>query len=112
MKVKANDTVNVIAGKDKGKQGRVKQALPKADKVVVEGVNIVKKHQRPTQMNPQGGIIEVEAPIHVSNVQLVDPKTGEATRVGYQEQDGKRVRVAKKSGEVIAEAVSGEEDAE
>ncbi|MFW3505475.1 50S ribosomal protein L24 [Aerococcus viridans] len=112
MKVKANDTVIVIAGKDKGKQGRVKQALPKADKVVVEGVNIVKKHQRPTQMNPQGGIIEVEAPIHVSNVQLVDPKTGEATRVGYQEQDGKRVRVAKKSGEVIAEVVSGEEDAE
>lgn len=95
MKVKANDTVIVIAGKDKGKQGRVKQALPKADKVVVEGVNIVKKHQRPTQMNPQGGIIEVEAPIHVSNVQVVDPKTGEATRVGYQEQDGKRVRVAK-----------------
>lgn len=112
MKVKANDTVIVIAGKDKGKQGRVKQALPKADKVVVEGVNIVKKHQRPTQMNPQGGIIEVEAPIHVSNVQLVDPKTGEATRVGYQEKDGKRVRVAKKSGEVIAETVSGEEDAE
>lgn len=112
MKVKANDTVIVIAGKDKGKQGRVKQALPKADKVVVEGVNIVKKHQRPTQMNPQGGIIEVEAPIHVSNVQIVDPKTGEATRVGYQEQDGKRVRVAKKSGEVIAEAVSREEDAE
>ena len=105
MKIKANDTVIVIAGKDKGKQGRVKQALPKADKVVVEGVNIVKKHQRPTQMNPQGGIIEVEAPIHVSNVQLVDPKTGEATRVGYQEKDGKRVRVAKKSGEVIAEAV-------
>ncbi|RPA57990.1 50S ribosomal protein L24 [Aerococcus agrisoli] len=112
MKVKANDTVVVIAGKDKGKQGRVKQALPKVDKVVVEGVNIVKKHQRPNQLNPQGGIIEVEAPIHVSNVQLVDPKTGEATRVAIEVKDGKRVRVAKKSGEVIAEAVSGEEDAE
>ena len=112
MKVKANDTVIVIAGKDKGKQGRVKQALPKVDKVVVEGVNIVKKHQRLNQLNPQGGIIEVEAPIHVSNVQLVDPKTGESTRVAIEVKDGKRVRVAKKSGEVIAEAVSGEEDAE
>ena len=112
MFVKKGDKVKVITGKDKNKEAVVLEAFPKKDKVIVEGVNIVKKHQRPTQMNPQGGIIEVEAPIHVSNVQLVDPKTGEATRVGYQEQDGKRVRVAKKSGEVIAEAVSGEEDAE
>jgi len=101
MKVKANDTVIVIAGKDKGKQGRVKQALPKADKVVVEGVNIVKKHQKPTQMNPEGGITEFEAAIHVSNVMLLDPKTNKPTRVGTKIEDGKKVRVAKKSGEII-----------
>ena len=100
MKVKANDTVIVIAGKDKGKQGRVKQALPKADKVVVEGVNIVKKHQRPTNELPQGGIIEKEAAIHVSNVQVLD-KNGVAGRVGYKFVDGKKVRYNKKSGEVL-----------
>ncbi|AMB99139.1 50S ribosomal protein L24 [Aerococcus urinaehominis] len=101
MRIKTGDTVKVIAGKDKGVQATVKQALPKQDKVIVEGVNIVKKHERPSQLNPQGGIIEVEAPIHVSNVQLVDPESGQATRVGIQEQDGKRVRVAKKSGQAI-----------
>ncbi|MCZ0718065.1 50S ribosomal protein L24 [Aerococcus kribbianus] len=101
MRIKTGDTVVVISGKDKGTEGVVKQALPKQDKVIVEGVNIVKKHERPTQLNPNGGINEVEAPIHVSNVQLVDPKTGEATRVGVEVRDGKRVRVARKSGEVL-----------
>lgn len=101
MRIKTGDTVVVISGKDKGSQGVVKQALPKIDKVVVEGVNIVKKHERPTQANPNGGIIEVEAPIHVSNVQLIDPKTGKKTRVSVEERDGKRVRVARKSGEAL-----------
>ena len=74
---------------------------PKKDRVLVEGVNIVKKHSKPSQVNPQGGIISQEAPIHVSNVMPLDPKTGEPTRVGLKVVDGKKVRVAKKSGEVL-----------
>lgn len=101
MRIKTGDTVVVISGKDKGTEGVVKQALPKQDKVIVEGVNIVKKHERPTQVNPNGGINEVEAPIHVSNVQLVDPKSGKPTRVSVEERDGKRVRIARKSGEAL-----------
>ena len=101
MRIKTGDTVVVISGKDKGTEGVVKQALPKQDKVIVEGVNIVKKHERPTQANPNGGINEVEAPIHVSNVQLVDPKSGKPTRVSVEEHDGKRVRIARKSGEAL-----------
>lgn len=101
MRIKTGDTVVVISGKDKGTEGVVKQALPKQDKVIVEGVNIVKKHERPTQANPNGGINEVEAPIHVSNVQLVDPKSGKPTRVSVEERDGKRVRIARKSGETL-----------
>lgn len=100
--VKKGDTVIVISGKDKGKKGRVLEAYPKENKVLVEGVNMVKKHSRPTQSNPQGGILNQEAPVHASNVMLVDPKTGEVTRIGYKLLDnGKKVRVAKKSGEVI-----------
>ena len=101
MRIKTGDTVVVISGKDKGTECVVKQALPKQDKVIVEGVNIVKKHERPTQANPNGGINEVEAPIHVSNVQLVDPKSGKPTRVSVEERDGKRVRIARKSGEAL-----------
>jgi large subunit ribosomal protein L24 len=101
MHVKKGDKVMVISGKDKGKTGVILSALPKKDRVLVEGVNIVKKHSKPSQMNPQGGIISQEAPIHVSNVMPLDPKTGEPTRVGIQVVDGKRVRVAKKSGEVL-----------
>jgi large subunit ribosomal protein L24 len=101
MFVKKGDKVKVITGKDKNKEGIVLVALPKKDKVVVEGVNIVKKHQKPSQAAPQGGIVEVEAPIHVSNVMLIDPSNGEATRIGYKEVDGKKVRVSKKTGEVI-----------
>ena len=101
MHVKKGDKVMVISGKDKGKTGVILSALPKKDRVLVEGVNIVKKHSKPSQMNPQGGIISQEAPIHVSNVMPLDPKTGEPTRVGIKEVDGKRVRVAKKSGEVL-----------
>ncbi|OEF96428.1 50S ribosomal protein L24 [Vulcanibacillus modesticaldus] len=102
LHVKKGDTVIVISGKDKGKKGRVLQAYPQENRVLVEGVNLVKKHTRPSQANPQGGIITQEAPIHASNVMLVDPKTGGVTRVGYKVlENGKKVRVAKKSGEVI-----------
>ncbi|KAA1039692.1 MULTISPECIES: 50S ribosomal protein L24 [Macrococcus] len=101
MHVKKGDKVIVITGKDKGKTGTVIEALPKKDRVIVEGVNIIKKHQKPSQMNPEGGILEREAAIHVSNVMLLDPKTNKPTRVGYKVEDGKKVRVAKKSGEII-----------
>ncbi|MBB5150195.1 MULTISPECIES: 50S ribosomal protein L24 [Ureibacillus] len=101
MHVKKGDKVKVITGKDKGKEGIVLAAFPKKDRVIVEGVNIVKKHVKPNQLNPQGGIVSQEAPIHVSNVMLIDPKTGEPTRVGYKIENGKKVRVAKKSGAVI-----------
>jgi large subunit ribosomal protein L24 len=99
MNVKKGDKVMVITGKDKGKTGVILVAFPKKDRVLVEGVNIVKKHTKPNQENPQGGIVSQEAAIHVSNVMLIDPKTGEPTRVGYKFEDGKKVRVAKKSGE-------------
>jgi large subunit ribosomal protein L24 len=102
MHVKKGDTVIVIAGKDKGKKGRVLAAYPKKERVLVEGINLVKKHTRPSQSNPQGGIVTQEAPIHVSNVSLIDPKSGKPTRIGYKVlENGKKVRVAKKSGEVI-----------
>lgn len=101
MHVKKGDTVKVISGKDKGKTGVVLTATPKNERVLVEGVNIVKKHTKPNQANPQGGIVSQEAAIHVSNVMLLDPKSGEPTRVGYKVEDGKKVRVAKKSGEIL-----------
>ena len=101
MFVKKGDKVKVITGKDKNKEAVVLEAFPKTDKVIVEGVNIVKKHQKPSQTAPQGGILEVEAPIHVSNVMVIDPSNGEATRVGYKEVDGKKVRVSKKTGEIL-----------
>lgn len=102
MHVKKDDTVIVITGKDKGKKGRVIAAYPRENRVLVEGVNMVKRHTRPNQTNPQGGIIEREAPIHVSNVMHVDPKSGQPTRIGYKILDnGKKVRIAKKSGAQI-----------
>ncbi|ANB61752.1 large subunit ribosomal protein L24 [Anoxybacillus voinovskiensis] len=101
MHVKKGDKVQVISGKDKGKQGVILAAFPKQNRVLVEGVNIVKKHAKPSQANPQGGIISKEAPIHVSNVMPLDPKTGTPTRVGYKVVDGKKVRYAKKSGEIL-----------
>lgn len=102
MHVKKDDMVMVITGKDKGKKGRVLAAFPKKNRVLVEGVNLVKKHQKPSQAHPQGGIITKEAPIHVSNVMPLDPKTGEPTRVGYKiMENGKKVRIAKKSGEPL-----------
>ena len=95
MRIKSGDTVKIIAGKDKGETGTVLKTLPKQGKVIVEGLNIHKRHQKPTQM-ATGGIEEFPAPIHVSNVKLVD-SNGEATRVGYRFEDGKKVRFSKKS---------------
>lgn len=102
LHVKKGDKVVVIAGKDKKKTGRVLMVLPKENRVVIEGVNVVKRHTKPNPQSPEGGIVEKEAPIHVSNVALADPKTGEPTRVGFKVlQDGTKVRYAKKSGETI-----------
>jgi len=101
FKLKTGDEVIVIAGKDKGRKGRILKIIKAKDRVIVEGVNIIKKHVKPSTENPQGGIEEKEAPIHVSNVSLVDPKTGKPTRVGYEIKDGKKVRVSKKSKSVI-----------
>lgn len=99
-KIKKGDKVAILAGRDKGKTGEVIKVMPDENRVLVSGVNMVKRHNRPTQTAP-GGIEEKEAPIHVSNVALTDPKSGEATRVGFEVRDGKKVRVSKKSGEVI-----------
>ncbi|MAW78988.1 MAG: 50S ribosomal protein L24 [Parvularcula sp.] len=99
-KIKKGDKVIVLSGKDRGAEGEVIEVMPKADRVVVRGVNLIKKHQRQTPQE-QGGIITREAPIHVSNVALKDPSTGKPTRVGFKIEDGKKVRVAKASGEVI-----------
>lgn len=101
MHVKTGDKVKVISGKYKGKEGTILKSFPKQNRVLVEGVNIVKKHQKPSQANQTGGIVEVEAPIHVSNVMLIDPSTGQATRVSYKVENGKKVRVSKRTGEVL-----------
>jgi large subunit ribosomal protein L24 len=102
LHVKKDDTVFVITGKDKGKKGRVIAAYPRQNRVLVEGINMVKKHAKPSQQNPQGGILNQEASLHVSNVMLIDPKSGKPTRVGYKVlENGEKVRIAKKSGEVI-----------
>jgi len=100
-KIKRNDTVKVIAGKDKGKTGKVLRFVAKEDRVVVEGVNMVKKAVKKRRQNEQGGIIEVEAPIHISNVSAVN-KSGERTKVGYsRDKEQKKVRVARKNGEAL-----------
>ena len=102
LHVKKGDTVIVIAGKEKGKKGKVIEALPKKERVVVEGLNLVKRHTKPSQNNPQGGILTKEAPIHVSNVMLVDPESGKPTRVRMVLQaDGTKVRTDVKSGKAI-----------
>ena len=99
MKIKVNDTVKVIAGSSKGKEGKVIKIDHKNNKVVVEGVNKVTKHQKPSAANPNGGIVEVEAPIDASNVALV--VKGATTKVGFEVKDGKKVRIAKKTGKAI-----------
>lgn len=104
MKIKQGDLVQVIAGssKDKGKQGKVVKTLAKKDRVVVEGVKLVTKHVKPSQQNSDGGIVTIEAPIHVSNVMIVDPKTKKPTRVGYTtDKNGNKVRVTKASNTIL-----------
>ena len=100
-KIKKGDKVVVLSGKDKGRHGTVTKALPKEGKVVVEGINVHARHTKPSQARPQGGIVRTEAPLHISNVALEDPKTGKPTRVRFEERDGKKVRVAVRSGELI-----------
>ena len=100
-RIKKGDTVYVNAGNDKGKTGKVLSVDPKADRAVVEGINMVSKHTKPNSKQPQGGIIKQEAPIHISNLNLIDPKSGKPTRVGFKVEGDKKVRIAKKSGEEI-----------
>jgi large subunit ribosomal protein L24 len=100
--IKKGDTVIVIAGESKGRQGRVLEVIRSKNRAIVEGVNLISKHTKPNADNPQGGIIKKEASVHISNLMLVDPKTGEPTRIGRKQgKDGKLVRYAKKSGEEI-----------
>jgi len=100
-KIKKGDTVIVLSGKDKGKQGEVTRAIPRDGKVVVSGVNLMARHRKASQANPQSGIDRIEAPMHVSKVAIADPKTGKPTRVRFEVKDGKKVRVAVKSGETL-----------
>lgn len=101
MKIKTGDTVIVISGDEKGKTGKVLKALPKKDMVVVEGINVVTRHSKPSQRDPNGKVRDITHPIHVSNVALIDPKTKKATRVGYSEVDGKKIRISKRSGSTL-----------
>jgi len=102
LHIKKNDTVIVLAGEDKGKKGKVLKVLVEKQRAIVEGVNIVSKSMKPNAKNPQGGIVKQEAPIHISNLSLIDPKSGKATRIAIKrKEDGTKVRIAKKSGEEI-----------
>lgn len=101
LHIKKGDSVIVLAGEDKGKQGKVLKVLVKEQRALVEGINLVSKSTKPSAKNPQGGIVKQEAPIHISNLSLIDPKSGKATRIGVKVEDGKKVRIAKKSGEEI-----------
>ena len=102
LHIKKDDTVIVLTGEDKGKTGKVLKVLVEKNRAIVEGVNIVSKSAKPSAKNPQGGLVKMEAPIHISNLSLIDPKSGKATRVAIKKtDDGKKVRIAKKSGEEI-----------
>ncbi len=101
LKIKSGDTVVVTAGENKGSEGKVMRVILDKNKAIVEGVNMVSKHEKPSASNPQGGIVKKEAPIHISNLSLVDPESGKATRVGYKMEDGKKVRFSKQSNQVI-----------
>lgn len=101
LKIKKGDNVIVLAGKDNGKKGEILTVFPDKNKVIVSGINVVKKHTKPNAQNPQGGIVEMEAPIHASNVALIDPVSKKATRVEYKFEGDKKIRIAKKSGKAI-----------
>lgn len=101
LKIKTGDTVRIITGDHKGTEGKVLTVDRKKNKAIVEGANMVSKHEKPSAKNPQGGIVKKEAPLHISNLSLIDPKSGETTRVGSEVRDGKKVRFSKKSNEVI-----------
>ncbi|SFW41247.1 50S ribosomal protein L24 [Cellulophaga fucicola] len=101
LKIKTGDTVRIIAGDHKGVEGKVVTVDREKNKAIVEGANMVSKHEKPSANNPQGGIVKKEAPLHISNLSLIDPKSGETTKVGYEVRDGKKVRFSKKSNEVI-----------
>jgi len=101
LKIKTGDTVVVTAGDHKGSEGQVMSVNFVKNKAIVEGVNMVSKHEKPSAANPQGGIVKKEAPIHISNLSLIDPKTSKPTRVGYKMEDGKKVRFSKKSNQVL-----------
>ena len=100
LKIKTGDTVRITTGDHKGTEGKVMRVDSEKNKAIIEGANMVSKHEKPSAKNPQGGIVKKEAPIHISNLSLVDAK-GETTRVAYEIRDGKKVRVSKKSGEII-----------
>ena len=99
--IKKNDTVIVLTGEDKGKTGKVLKVMADKQRALVEGVNLVSKSQKPSAKNPQGGIVKQEAPIHISNLSLIDPKSGKATRVAIKHEGKNVIRIAKKSGEEI-----------
>ena len=101
LKVKAGDLVKVIAGNHKGEQGKIVRVFVDKNTAVVEGINMVSKHTKPSAASPQGGIVKKEAPIHISNIALIDPKTKEATKVGYRTEGDKKVRFSKKSNQVL-----------
>lgn len=101
LKIKKGDTVRIIAGDHKGTEGKVVLIDREKNKAIIEGANLVSKHEKPSAKNPQGGIVKKEAPIHISNLALFDSKSGETTRVGFEQRDGKKIRFSKKSNEVI-----------
>lgn len=101
IKIKKGDQVIVLAGGDKGKTGEVVRVIPSKNRAVVQSLNMIKKHTKPSATSPQGGIVEMEAPIHISNLALVDPDSGKATKVGYKMEDDNKVRFAKKSGKTV-----------
>ncbi len=101
LKIKTGDTVRIISGDHKGVEGKVMKVFIEKNKAIVEGANMVSKHEKPSAKNPQGGIVKKEAPVHISNLSLIDKKSGETTRVGFEVRNGKKVRFSKKSNEVI-----------
>ena len=104
MRIKKGDMVRIVSGNDKGKEGKILKVYPDADRIIVEKINMIKRHQRPNQTSPQGGIVEKEAPIHASNAMLICPNTKKSTRIGKAIlSDGSRARVSKKSGEMLSD---------